>query len=81
MSVMIFESEALVKFVSANVEVIGLEMHSLNSQIATQRHSKLDCALANSLGTVLWNNIELVDQTIAAVEFERKAKAEDHVSD
>ena len=81
MAVVIFEPEALIELVPAHVEVVGLEMYSSDSQIATHFKREFNCCLADAFRAMLRTNVELVDQAIATLELEREAKTQDHVSE
>jgi len=78
---MIFEPQPFVKFVSADVEVIGLQVQSFDAEFAASLNREIDRCLPNPLLAPLWLDVELIDETVASVKFERERESQDHVTD
>ena len=81
MPVVVFEFQSSVELMAAFVEVIRLQVHSLDSEFTTSLKGKVNSCSPNSLLSALWRHIKLIDETVASVKFERKSKAQHHVSD
>src|SRR5690349_17239335 len=81
MTLVIPEAESFVELMAAKVEMIGFKMQSLDPQMTAGCDRKFHRLLPDALSPALGHNVELVDEAIAAVEFEREPEAEHHISD
>ena len=81
MPLVVLESKPLVELLAANIAVVGFQVNGVDSNLAADPDSKLDGSLPDSLRATFWPDVELINQAIAPMKFQRETKAWNHVPD
>src|ERR1700743_202526 len=63
------------------IPVSNLEMNRVDAQLSRGRFDKLHRPLANSLSSILFRNIQLIDKRVVSAIFEAERKSQYHIAD